>query len=288
MAHYFNNLPLIQYNGKLSRSLISRAAISQETIKNSSVFYPYTNKHNERADTLAYHYYQSSYMDWLLYYANDIIDPYYGWYLTQEQFQQYLADKYGSLYDAQVRVHHFQVDWAGDDRKLTPAAYDALPAVAPTNTKQYWRPVVDESTGAPLYYVRKRMDSMLSTNQVARIDVGSTAGFVEGEVVSQFDNGILNGYAEIIAITDTTLTVQRVVGTFTLAAPIVGFDSSTSQTPTAVVVISRSIPAGEEVYWRHVTVYEYEDMLNEQRKILRVVGKQHAEQAEATLTTLFG
>lgn len=282
MAHYFSNFPLTQYDGQLCRSIISRAALTQEVIKATSVFYPYTNQHNERADTIAHHYYQDSYMDWLLYFANDVVDPYYGWYLNGDQFARYLTDKYGSLYKAQLHVHHYQVDWASDDRQLTIAAYDALPAVTPTNLKQYWQPMMNEY-GATVYYTRKHLDTVAATNSIVRISLPSTVGYVEGEVVSQFNNGVLSGYAEITLVNDAYILVKHVVGSIGLGYPLVGFDSETSQIPTGVTTIENCIPAAEQTYWRAVTIYEYEEMLNEQRKVLRVIGKQYSEQAANNL-----
>lgn len=287
MAHYFSNFPLTQYGGQLCRSIVSRAALTQEVIKATSVFYPYTNQHNERADTIAHHYYQDSYMDWLLYYANDVVDPYYGWYLNGEQFARYLNDKYGSLYRAQLYVHHFQVDWVSDDRQLTIAAYDALPAAAPTNAKQYWQPVLNEY-GATIAYKRKQSDTTLTTNRIVRISLPATDGYQVGEIVSQFNGGILSGYAEITMVEASYIVVKHVVGNIGLGNPVVGFDSQASQTPNGITTMQESIPAAEQLYWRAVTMYEYEEMLNEQRKVLRVVGKQYSEQAANNLKDIMG
>ena len=286
MAHYFSNFPLIQYSNTLCRSIISRAAISQDAIKNSAVFYPYTNTTNERADTLAFHYYNTSQLDWLVYYANDVVDPYYDWYLTQEQFAAMIADKYQSAYEARLKVHHFQVDWVNDDRQLSISEYEALPSLAPTNVKQYWQPVLNDN-GTPIYYVRKPLNTTVSTNKIHRIEVASTVGYENGEIVSQFNGGVLSGYAELVGIEDQALTIKSIVGSISLGNPIVGWSSNTSQLPVTVSSIVQNIPAAEETYWRAISIYDYEDSLNEQRKVLKVVDQRHADAAQNSLSTLF-
>jgi hypothetical protein len=285
MAHYFSNFPITQYNGQLCRSLISRTALTQDVIKSTSAFYPYTNMHNERADTIAHHYYQDSYMDWLLYFANDVVDPYYGWYLNGEQFGAYLQDKYQSVYDAQLYIHHFQVDWLSDDRQLTIAAYDALPATPTNNLKQYWQPVLNEY-GATASYKRKPMDTVATTNRMLKLTMSSTAGFEQGEIISQFNNNVLSGYGEITFIDPDYLIIRHVMGSIGTSYPVVGFKSATSNTPQFVTVVQECIPVAEQAYWRAVTIYEHEEMLNEQRKVLRVIGKQFAEQASNNLKTI--
>lgn len=56
---------------------------------------------------LAYDYYGSIDYVWLIFYANNIIDPYTQWYKSQEQFHEYIIKKYGSIENAQQTVHHY-------------------------------------------------------------------------------------------------------------------------------------------------------------------------------------
>ena len=285
MSRYFENFGIGQYNGEYCRMLTSRTAIAKDVVKLTSAFYPYQLVEGERSDTVSNLYYKDPSLEWLIFFANDIIDPYYGWYLTNEQFNQYIADKYGSAAIAQLKVHHFQVNWAGDDSKLTISAYEALPNVAPINTKQYWRPILNEY-GAIVYYVRKQMDTTATTNMVLTANVSSAVGFQDGEIVSQEVGGVVTGYGEIVAIDNNTLTINHVLGSFTSGYPIVGFVSSASSMASNVNIVNRTIPVDELIYWKAVSCFEYEEYLNEQRKVLKLIDKGYSDTAQDNLKTL--
>lgn len=282
MTQYFDHFPLAQYNGQLCRQITARTALSQNAIKSTSLFYPYVAVDGERADVLSFLYYSNPQLDWLVYFANDIIDPYYGWHLSTEQFHTYIADKYGSVYNAQMKIKHFQVDWASDDRVLTISAYNALPALAPTNTKQYWQPVHNEA-GIVIHYVRKQLDTTTTTNMVLSLELSSTVGFVVGELISQQTNNVVTGYAEITLVNDTHIIVQHVVGSFNTTTPITGFDSGITGTPSLVTTLKENIPSAELPYWKPISWYDYEELQNQQRKTLRVVSNKYAEVAESQL-----
>lgn len=285
MFRYFDTFGIMQYNDQYCRAITNRTAISQDAIKLASVFYPYQVREGERTDTLAFMYYKDSGMDWLVYYANDTIDPYYGWHLTNEQFNAYIADKYGSLAYAQLKVHHYQVSYANDDRILSISGYNALPSIAPTNVKKYWMPVTTE-TGAIAHYVRKPDNTTIATNRILRIDLPTTTGYSLGELVSQQTNGVVTGYAEITMIDTNYILVQSTLGSFGTGSALIGFDTGTQITPTAVSVVADNIPAAEAAYWAAVSVYDYEDFLNEQRKSIRVVDSTYADMARQNLKAL--
>ena len=282
MSRYFENFGIMQYNDQYCRSITSRTAISQDAIKLGSVFYPYQVTEGERSDTLSFMYYDDSGLDWLIYYANDTIDPYYGWHLTDEQFNMYITSKYGSIAYAQLKVHHYQVSYANDDRTLSTSAYAALPSVAPTNVKKYWMPVATE-TGVITHYVRKPDTSTIATNRILKVDLPSTVGYQLGELVSQQTNNVVTGYAEITLIDTGYVLVQSTLGTISTGSALIGFTSGTQFTPTAVTVTADNIPAAEVSYWAAVSVYDYESYLNEQRKAIRVIDKSYADLARQNL-----
>ena len=282
MSRYFENFGIMQYNDQYCRSLTNRTAISQDAIKAASVFYPYQVREGERTDTLSFMYYDDSGLDWLVYFANDTIDPYYGWHLTAEQFNAYITSKYGSIAYAQLKVHHYQVSYANDDRTLSVSAYNALPSVTPTNVKKYWMPMMTE-TGVITHYVRKPDTSTLTTNRILRIDLPSTTGYEMGELVSQQTNNVVTGYAEITLIDVGYMLVQNTLGSFTTNSALIGFNSGTQVTPTTITVTAENIPTAEVGYWAAVSVYDYEDYLNEQRKTIRVIDKSYAELAQQNL-----
>ena len=95
-SSYFKNFPKIKYFNVLSTNISLRTAFIERLKLNASVFYPYIIEENETADGLATDYYGSPEYDWLIYLANNIIDPHTQWPKTYLQFESYIVKKYGS------------------------------------------------------------------------------------------------------------------------------------------------------------------------------------------------
>lgn len=105
---YFNNLPTIEYGTKVARNLITRPKIKEFILGNPNVIYDYVIKDGERPDVIANAYYGDSNFVWLIFLANNIVDPYYDWPLTQEQFKDFIIDKYGSVETAKNTIKHYK------------------------------------------------------------------------------------------------------------------------------------------------------------------------------------
>ena len=109
---YFENFPIVEYNGKKVRDITRRNNFVKSISTNPMLFLPYTVKQNERAEDVAQFYYGSVDYVWLVYMANQIIDPYYEWPMDEETFNNYLIAKYG---DVSGEVGDDVVDWTKDD-----------------------------------------------------------------------------------------------------------------------------------------------------------------------------
>lgn len=111
MTKYFEHFPEISYNGVKVKDITRRATFKRELLSNPYLYMPYTIKDNERAEDIAHWYYGSTDYVWLVYYANNIVDPYMQWPLSDYNFNQYLVTKYGEI---SGRVGEDVVDWARD------------------------------------------------------------------------------------------------------------------------------------------------------------------------------
>ena len=97
MSQYFNVFPNINYNNVTAKNITMRAGIL-DTFKNTATnFYAYTISDGQTADSIAYDYYGDPNYVWIIYYCNDILDPYYDWPLDTVDFEKFLNKKYGSL-----------------------------------------------------------------------------------------------------------------------------------------------------------------------------------------------
>lgn len=90
----FNFYPYINYNDQKGTFLLAKAEVIKKYLSNFNSFYSYTIREGERADMVAYDQYDDSTLDWIIYLVNGIIDPYYEWPMSNEDFIAYLESKY--------------------------------------------------------------------------------------------------------------------------------------------------------------------------------------------------
>lgn len=105
MSKYFRYYPQTQYafaNGSftieksvknISLKTVLKDGLSQD---DPYAFLRYTIREDEKAEDIADFYYDDPAMSWLVYFANDIVDPYTQWPKTYENFTEYFRKKYAS------------------------------------------------------------------------------------------------------------------------------------------------------------------------------------------------
>jgi len=108
---YFENFPTIEYNGRRVKDITRRSAFLTAVQNNPYVYYPYTVKSNERAEDVARFYYGSVDYVWLIYLANNIMDPYHEWPMNENTFNDYLVDKYA---EQSQQTGEDVLDWIRD------------------------------------------------------------------------------------------------------------------------------------------------------------------------------
>lgn len=113
-GEYFDKLPEVSYNNVLVKDISRRVAFLKKSLENPYVFLPYTIEEGDRAEDIAYHYYGDPNYAWLVYMANDIIDPYNEWPMDEETFNQYIIDKYA---EKSGKTGYDVIAWAQDDTK---------------------------------------------------------------------------------------------------------------------------------------------------------------------------
>lgn len=109
---YFENFPLIEYEGRKVRDISRRASFIKALSNNPYVYYPYTVSEGERAEAVAQFYYGSVDYVWLVYMANNIIDPYHEWPMDPQTFNEYLVEKYT---EESGEVGEDVIDWTRDE-----------------------------------------------------------------------------------------------------------------------------------------------------------------------------
>lgn len=146
-AAYFSNFPTVSYQNSTVRNVILKTAFFNEVLQNYTAFYPYEIKEEDRADLVAFHYYGDWQYEWLVYFSNNMIDPYFDWPLNQEQFDLYMVRKYGSFETATTTIDHYtynpNVD-ASDIESMYRLNYNMTPTTwqfLSDAEKGFWTPV---------------------------------------------------------------------------------------------------------------------------------------------------
>ena len=272
MDTFFKNYPLIQYGNTVANTvsvnLMSKIAFQKKIQQNFEVFHPYTIQEGDRADTIAYLYYGDSGYDWIVYYSNNIVDPYHDWYMDTNTFNQFVADKYGSLTKARTKIKFFRSNYSTDDSMISTAAYQALSS----NQKRFWRGVngIDNNI---IRYERKKEDIIFNTNAVKQLSislVGNTQ-FTTNEYVIQKSGMITVGSAEVTFANSSVCIINNILGTISTSNNLEGSESGANATVSSVTTLSTSIPADIQSYFVETTFYEYESELNEQKKNIRLI-----------------
>ena len=114
MAYYFRPFPLVEYDIKknektsLLTNIMARFKIVESFQRQEAVYYDYSVKDGERADTIAFKYYNDASLDWVIYVTNNMIDPEFDWPASTNTVNNYIIKKYGSIAAANEQIHHYE------------------------------------------------------------------------------------------------------------------------------------------------------------------------------------
>jgi hypothetical protein len=258
MGKYFNRFPLVDYNGTPAKNILARADFTDQAKKDIYLNFDYVlQEGSTRPDILSFNYYNSSQYDWLIYMANEIVDPYHDYYKSQQDFKNYIVGKYGSADIARNKILFYRNDWAPDESLIPESVYEGLAV----NIKKYWKPKLS-STFQIVGYERVKEDWIASTNRIVQLSVSiDISTFNSGDTITQQSTNATG----VLVSKDTAagiLIVQHVTGSFTV---------SVSDSITAVTVLNENITVGEQAFWSPVYAYDYEEEQNELKKYIKMV-----------------
>ena len=261
---------------------------------------------------LSYAYYNDSDADWLIYLTNGIVDPYYGWYLTEDQFDSFIISKYGSLEDPQQRIYYWGTNWTESDFNISVENYQSLP----DTLKKYWIPNYGVRSKI-ISYKRRQEDWSMNTNQIWTMKTtmaNSSIMFNVADIVDISVNGIKSASAEVISSNNTNMIIKNVINTgglvtvnvntngtsdtlyigprtniMTNIKNVIDFtdtvtltsrsNNSIQATSTSITSLIANIPLSEQVYWEPVYYYDYEREINESKKTVILLNSNYLNDA---------
>lgn len=271
MARYFDRFPIVDYDGDIAKNILARVDFTEKTKRDIYSTFEFTLEEGfERPDLLSYNYYGSSKFDWMIYLTNNIVDPYYDYYKSAEDFKSYMETKYGSNSNARSITLFYRLNWHEDERTITVQQYEALVADETANARKYWKPKLT-NTGAVIGYERIKEDWTVSTNKVLSLSLTvSPSGFAIGDRVTQTSTGAF-ATVDYIDLENNRLTVKHVNGTFTV---------NEAEGIKEITLISQNIPEAETEYWYAVNAYEDEKETNELKRNVFVLKSSYLAETE--------
>jgi hypothetical protein len=272
VQRYFEKFPTVQYGNTTMVDITARVVVLENVSSNPYAFYPYELDVYERPDQFSYRYYKDPYQSWLIYLSNKIVDPYYEWYLSDREFNDFIVKKYGDVYTAQTKIKNYRNDWVNEE-PISASLYNALPAYM----KDYWEPILGAGNKI-ISYSRKKIDWTVNTNKIMTYTVANS-NFIEDEVVNIVYDINTTGKGQVLSTTNNTIYVQHVSGTYDItpsgSSYIYGDESTVNTVFTSVTCTANNIREEEQSYWTAVTYFDYENIKNEYNKTIRVLDNRY-------------
>ena len=271
---FFEKFPLITYSNTICRDLTKRIVIDSEVKSNIDLYYPLEINAGFRSDALADAYYDDEELDWLIYLMNDIVDPYYEWYISEIDFHDFVQVKYGSVANAQEQILEYRNNWYADSNQISVEAYEDY---IDYSWRKYYEPLW--SVTSKIYaYRRKQEDWTVNTNRILEYEIelsNSEVSFANSEIVDIYYQGEIVGGGTTIASNSTILYVHHVSGNTssntTHAKTIVGETSGANATTANVTATSENFTVSESRFWSAVSYYDRELERYESRKHVEVI-----------------
>jgi hypothetical protein len=271
MSRYFDRFPVIDYDGTIAKNILTRVDFTEQSKKDIYSTFQFTLEEGfERPDLLSYNYYGSSQFDWMIYLTNNIVDPYYDYYKSTDDFKKFIESKYGSSQDARRITQFYRNNWHNDERILTTGQYELLSASETLDLRKYWKPKL-ANTGAIIGYERLKEDWIVSTNKIVSLTLTvSPENFDIGDIISQTSTSA-SATVDFIDIDNKTLTVKHVIGAFAV---------NEEEGIAAATVIRQNISNEEAEYWDAVNAYDDEQEINELKRNVTVLKSSYLAETE--------
>ena len=117
MSDYFSKVPNFEYVSRMPdahisdyitvKNLFKRGALEQDILQDLALHTKYKIQGDDRPDNVAFDYYESSELDWLVLTCNNIVNIQTEWPMLQNDFDRFLLDKY-ETYENLNSTHHYE------------------------------------------------------------------------------------------------------------------------------------------------------------------------------------
>ena len=108
---YFSKFPKGVYDiagnkqYKLVTDIMRRVKVRAKILDEASLYDKYDVPSGERPEMTAFKHFGDTELHWIILLTNDITDAYYGWPLSDQDFEKYITDKYSNPQG----IHHYEI-----------------------------------------------------------------------------------------------------------------------------------------------------------------------------------
>ena len=117
MSEYFSNFPRILYDIKginstnpdytVAVNIMVKNKIKTAINDDITLYFPYDIEEDDRPDIVSYKFYGDTKYTWLIFLVNGMLDPYWDWPLSYQNFRGFIINKYGSVEKAKSIVKKY-------------------------------------------------------------------------------------------------------------------------------------------------------------------------------------
>jgi hypothetical protein len=312
MSTFFSTYPKTIINNRLITDLTARAAIRQKYSDRLSIYYPYALQEGDTPEIIAAKYYGDPERHWIVMLANDTINPFFDFALDYQVFDRYLNDKYKN--EANSVNQWANSTWRG---QWNTNQYFAANTVIVSNTaficnkthtptvflddlnKNYWTRILDgvywkdewqDNTDYNKNDVVRHNNTIYICTQDNLDNANNNITFSDANYWKTYSNG-----AEYAAVT-----------TYGYRATTSVFDSNTNATTENTIFIDKKSYNGgydddvfnyalevtesgnitETTSKERISIYQYEQELNESKREIKLIREEYVPQLEQELKIL--
>ncbi len=125
---YFRNMPNFEYVNRTKdgqfisnytqvKNFFKKGRMREDIFQDLTIFEKYNIKGDDRPDNVANEIYGDPTLDWVVLTSNNIVNIYNEWPLSQQVFEDYILDKYGT-YEKLDETHHYESNEVKDSTGL--------------------------------------------------------------------------------------------------------------------------------------------------------------------------
>ena len=114
---YFSKFPKGVYDiagnkqYKLVTDIMRRVKVRAKILDEVSLYDTYDVPSGERPEMTAFKHFGDTELHWIILLTNDVTDAYYGWPLSDQDFEKYVTDKYTNPQG----IHHYEITQSSGD-----------------------------------------------------------------------------------------------------------------------------------------------------------------------------